>query len=105
MASGTATQVRTIYLEEQGMHPRGEHMLGVVYEKGVTVRLLRCGPVYTESTNNWYGMTSAKTRPAMIQQSIRYEGNQVQDSYAIRLDGSLPARAPRDREPGMNDCR
>jgi hypothetical protein len=105
MASGTATQVRTIYLEEQGMHPRGEHMLGVVYEKGITVRLVRCGPVYTESTNNWYGMASAKTRPAMIQQSIRYEGNQVQDSYAIRLDGSLPARDPRDRDPGVNGCR
>ena len=105
MASGTSTQVRNIYLEEGGLHPRGEHMLGVVYEKGIAVRLVRCGPVYTESTNNWYSLASQKTRTAMIQQSIRYEGNSVQDNYAIRLDGTLPSRDPRDREPGVKDCR
>lgn len=102
---GTANQVKRITLEEGGMHPRGEHMLGVVYEKGITVKLVRCGPVYTESTNNWYSLTSGKTRPAMIRQSIRYEGNLVQDSYQLRLDGTLPARDPRDRDPGVNDCR
>jgi hypothetical protein len=41
----------------------------------------------------------------MIRQSIRYDGNQVQDSYAIRLDGTLPTRDPRDRDPGVNGCR
>lgn len=105
LVSGSATQVQTIYLDEMGLHPRGEHMLGVVYQKGVAVQLSRCGPVYTESTNNWYALTSAKTRPAMIRQSIRYDGNQVQDTYALRLDGSLPARDPRDRNPGVNGCR
>lgn len=105
MASGSPAQVKVIYMEELGLHPRGEHMLGVVYEKGITVQLVRCGPVYTESTNNWYSLVSAGTRPAMIQQSIRYDGNQVQDSYALRLDGTLPARDPRDRDPGVNGCR
>jgi hypothetical protein len=41
----------------------------------------------------------------MIRQSIRYDGNQVQDAYELRLDGSLPPRDPRDRNPGVNDCR
>lgn len=103
-ASGTPTQVKAIFLEENGLHPRGEHMLGVVYEKGIAVRLVRCGPVYTESTNNWYSLTSRGTRPAMILQSIRYEGNNVQDSYQLRLDGTLPTRDPRDRNPGTNGC-
>lgn len=103
-ASGTATQVRSIFLEEGGQHPRGEHMLGVVYEKGIAVRLVRCGPVYSESTNNWYSLTSTRTRPAMIRQSIHYDGNQVADTYELRLDGSLPARDPRDRNPGVNGC-
>ena len=105
MASGMPTQVKIVRLEELGLHPRGEHMLGVVYQKGITVQLVRCGPVYTESTNNWYSLTSARTRPAMIRQSIRYDGNQVQDAYELRLDGSLPPRDPRDRNPGVNDCR
>ena len=105
LASGSQTQVQTVYLDEVGLHPRGEHMLGVVYQKGVAVQLSRCGPVYTESTNNWYALTSARTRPAMIRQSIRYDGNQVQDTYALRLDGSLPTRDPRDRNPGVNGCR
>lgn len=104
LASGTPTQVKTIYFDELGMHPRGEHMLGVVHEKGTAVQLVRCGPVYTESTNNWYSLTSARTRTAMVRQSIRYEGNQVQDSYELRTDGSLPARDPRDRNPGVNGC-
>jgi hypothetical protein len=52
MASGTPAQVKIVRLEELGLHPRGEHMLGVVYQKGITVQLVRCGPVYTESTNN-----------------------------------------------------
>lgn len=103
-ASGTATQVRTVHLEEGGRHPRGEHMLGVVYEKGIAVRLVRCGPVYTESTNNWYSLNSSRTRPAMIRQSIGYDGNQVADTYELRLDGTLPPRDPRDRDPGVNGC-
>jgi len=105
LASGTPTQVKAVYLEELGMHPRGEHMLGEVYKRGIAVKLVRCGPVYTESTNNWYSLTSAKTRPAMIQQSIRYEGNQTQESYALRLDGTLPPRDPRDRDPGVQGCQ
>jgi len=104
MASGTPSQVTRIYLEEMGLHPRGEHLLGVVYEKGIAVRLVRCGPVYSESTNNWYSLTSAKTRPAMVRQSIRYDGTQVQDTYELRLDGRLPARDSRDRDPGVNGC-
>ena len=105
LASGTQTQVAVIYLDESQLHPRGEHMLGVVYQKGIAVQLRRCGPVYTESTNNWYALTSANTRPAMIRQSLRYDGNQVQDAYELRLDGSLPVRDPRDRDPGVNGCR
>jgi hypothetical protein len=96
--------VKAFFLEENGLHPKGEHMLGVVYEKGIAVQLVRCGPVYTESTNNWYSLNSRGTRPAMILQSIRYEGNNVQDSYQLRLDGTLPTRDSRDRNPGTNGC-
>ena len=105
MASGTPSQVKVIYFDEMQLHPRGEHMLGVVYQKGVAVQLTRCGPIYTESTNNWHSLTSPRTRPAMIRQSIRYDGQQVQDAYELRLDGSLPARDPRDRNPGVSGCR
>ncbi|MBX3146659.1 MAG: hypothetical protein KF785_07770 [Gemmatimonadales bacterium] len=103
-ASGTATQVKLVAFDEQGLHPKGEHLLGVVYEQGIAVRLVRCGPIYTEATNNWYSLISARTRPAHVRQSIRYEGNLVQDSYELRLDGSLPPRDPRDRNPGTNGC-
>ena len=104
IASGTTTQVKVVYLDEGGMHARGEHMLGVLYQKGFAVRLVRCGPAYTESTHMWYSANSPRTRPAMVLQSIRYEGTQVQDGYAVRLDGTLPARDPRDRNPGSSGC-
>jgi hypothetical protein len=105
LASGTPAQVRTLYIEELGQHPKGEHMLGEVYKRGLAVKLVRCGPVYTESTNNWYSLTSSSTRPAMIQQSIGYDGNRVNERYVLRLDGTLPAREQRDRDPGVEGCQ
>jgi hypothetical protein len=105
LASGSAEQAKTVYFEEMGMHPRGEHMLGVLYTKGLQVQLARCGPVYTESTNNWYSVKSAGTHPVMLRQSIRYEGTQVQDEYELRLDNTLPKRDPRDRDTGVGGCQ
>ena len=67
--------------------------------------LQRCGPVYTESINNWYGVTSAKTHPVMLRQSLRLDGKQIQDTYELRLDDTLPKRDPRDRDPGVNGCK
>lgn len=104
IASGTPAQVKVIHLDEAGQHPRGEHLLGVLYEKGIAVKLVRCGPPYTESTHMWYSATSPGTRPVMVLQEIRYDGNNVQDVYAVRLDGTLPARDPRDRNPGVSGC-
>lgn len=104
IASGTPAQVKVIHFDESGLHPRGEHMLGVLYEKGLAVKLVRCGPPYTESTHMWYSATSAATRPVMVLQAIRYDGNNVQDTYELRLDGTLPARDPRDRNPGVGGC-
>lgn len=105
IASGSPARASVVYLEETGTHPRGEHVLGVVFQKGLTVELVRCGPIYTESTNNWYRLTSGRTRPVMLRQSIGYDGNLAHDIYELRLDGSLPPRDPRDRDPGMNGCR
>jgi hypothetical protein len=105
LASGSAEQPKAIYIDETGMHPKGEHLLGVLYAKGLQVQLARCGPVYTESTNNWYTLKSAATQPVMLRQSIRYDGNQVQDAYELRLDNTLPKRDPRDRDPGVAGCQ
>ena len=105
LVSGSPTQPKVIYIDENGMHPRGEHLLGVMYTLGYHVKLVRCGPIYTESTNNWYNLTSANSHPVMLKQSIRYEGNRVQDAYELRLDSTLPARDPRDRDPAVQGCR
>jgi len=105
LVSGSPAEPKAIYVEESGMHPRGEHLLGVMHSQGLAVKLARCGPVYTESTNNWYSITGAATHPVMLRQSIRYEGNQVQDAYELRLDNTLPKRDPRDRDPGVGGCR
>ena len=105
IASGTQSRPQTVYLDEGGLHPRGEDVLRLLQSQGFDVKLARCGPVYTESTNNWYGVTGAATKPVMLLQSIRIDGRQVQDGYAIRLDHTLPKRDPRDRDPGVAGCR
>ena len=56
--------------------------------------IARCGPVYTESTNNRYSVSGTATKPVMLLQSIRIDGKQLQDGYAIRLDNTLPKRDP-----------
>ena len=105
IASGTQSRPQTVYLDEGGLHRRGEDVLRLLQSQGFDVKLARCGPVYTESTNNWYGVTGAATKPVMLLQSIRIDGRQVQDGYAIRLDHTLPKRDPRDRDPGVAGCR
>jgi hypothetical protein len=106
IASGTQTRPQTVYLlDAGGLHPRGEDALRFLRSQGFDLRLARCGPVYTESTNNWYSVTGAATKPVMLLQSIRIDGKQVQDSYAIRLDNTLPKRDPRDRDPGVSGCK
>lgn len=105
VATGTQTQVKVIGLSENGMHPKGEDVLGLLRGQGFDVKLARCGPLYTESTNNWYSATSSKTHPAMLKQSIRYEAKQAQDAYELRLDNTLPKRDTRDRDPGVGGCR
>jgi hypothetical protein len=105
VANGPPAQVTSISLDEIGLHPRGEDALSALRAKGLDVKLTRCGPVYTESSNNWYSLTSAKTKPAMLRQSLRMDGKQIQDAYELRLDNTLPKRDPRDRDPGVNGCK
>jgi hypothetical protein len=105
LGSGTAGQVKTIEISENGLHARGEDVLSLLRSQGLDVRLQRCGPVYTESINNWYHVTSAKTHPVMLRQSLRLDGKQIQDTYELRLDDTLPKRDPRDRDPGVNGCK
>jgi len=105
IASGTQTRPQTVYFDENGLHPRGEDVLRLLRGQAFDVRLARCGPVYTESTNNWYSVTGTATKPVMLLQSIRIDGKQVQDGYAIRLDNTLPKRDPRDRDPGVSGCK
>jgi hypothetical protein len=105
IASGTQTRPQTVYFDENGLHPRGEDVLRLLRSQGFDVRLARCGPVYTESTNNWYSVTGTATKPVMLLQSIRIDGKQVQDGYAMRLDNTLPKRDSRDRDPGVSGCK
>ena len=105
LASGTQAQPKVVYIEENQLHARGEDVLGLLRSQGLDVRLARCGPVYTESFNNWYAVTSASTKPVMLRQSLRLDGKQVQDSYELRLDNTLRKRDPRDRDPGVGGCR
>lgn len=105
IASGAQNRPQTIYFDENGLHPRGEDALRVFQTQGFNVKLTRCGPVYTESTNNWYSVTSAATKPVMLLQSIRIDGKQLQDGYALRLDNTLPKRDSRDRDPGVSGCK
>jgi hypothetical protein len=105
LASGQPAQVQLITFDEMRLHPRGEDLLGHLRTQGLDVKLTRCGPVYTESINNWYAVTSPKTRPAMLRQSLRLDGSQIQDAYEIRFDNTLPKRDPRDRDPGVSGCK
>jgi hypothetical protein len=105
LASGSASQVKTIEFSEIGLHARGEDLLRTLRGEAFDVTLKRCGPVYTESINNWYSVTSPKIRPVMLRQSLRLDGKQVQDTYELRLDDTLPKRDPRDRDPGANGCQ
>jgi hypothetical protein len=105
LASGQPSQVKSISFDENGLHPRGKDLLGNLRTQGFDVKLTRSGPVYTESINNWYSVTSAKTHPAPLRISPRLDGARIQDAYELRLDNTLPKRDPRDSDPGVNGCK
>jgi hypothetical protein len=48
---------------------------------------------------------SPETRPVMLRQLLCLEGNQVQNTYELRLDDSLPKRERRDRNACVNGCQ
>jgi len=105
LASGQPAKVQSISFDEMRLHPRGEDLLGHLRSQGFDAKLTRCGPVYTESINNWYAVTSPKTHPALLRQSLRLDGTQIQDAYELRFDNTLPKRDPRDRDPGVSGCK
>jgi hypothetical protein len=41
----------------------------------------------------------------MLRQSLRLDGNQIQDTYELRFDNTPPKRDPRDRDPGVSGCK
>ena len=106
-ASGTTAHVTAIYFDEMGTHPKGEHMLGALYDKGLTVTLVRCGPVYTESTNNWYSATSSAytTRDDPAVDSLRRKPGAGQLCPAAGWDaaGPRPARPEPGQRAGVDD--
>jgi hypothetical protein len=105
LVSGSPTEVKTVYLDEGATHPRGENLWEELYELGFAERLVRCGPVKTKSTNDWHSATSSQTQPAMLEESIRYDVNEVQETYGLRLDSTPPKRHPCDRDPGAAGCQ
>lgn len=104
LASGSESEVKSIYFEEGGLHAPEEDVLSALRSQGFMVQLVRCGPVYTESTNNWYRLSRVGSRDVLLRLSSRREGNRFQDSFLLRIDGSLPQRDPRDRDPGAAGC-
>jgi hypothetical protein len=102
---GSPAQVLTAYLDEGGSHPRGEDLLAVLRAQGLTVQLVRCGPIYTESINNWYRVSGPATRTVMLRQSLSFDGSLVNDNYGLRFDATLPKRDPRDRDAGVAGCK
>lgn len=102
---GSPAQVLTAYLDEEGSHPRGEDLLAVLRAQGLTVQLVRCGPIYTESINNWYRVSGPATRTVMLRQSLIFGGSLVYDNYGLRFDATLPMRDPRDRDAGVAGCK
>jgi flagellar biosynthesis/type III secretory pathway M-ring protein FliF/YscJ len=49
--------------------------------------------------------TATASVAVMLRQSLRLDGNQIEDAYELRLDASLPKRDPRDRDPGVSGCK
>ncbi len=101
LASGSPTQVKAIGFDEIGLHARGEDVLGLLRAQGLQMRLARCGPVYTESINNWYSVTSSTTRPIMLRQSLRLDGKQYPGHLRVALRQYLAQTGPsRSRSRG-----
>jgi hypothetical protein len=102
-ATGTKDKVKSVTLEDMGVHERGD-VLGALKRLKLGVALARCGKVYTQETINWYKLTG-QGRPAVLQQSILKHGSRVQESYTLNLENRLPPIAPGESNVGAGNCR
>jgi hypothetical protein len=96
-ATGTRSNVLNVYVDDAGMHADRGDVLRVLEQKGHAVQRVRCGKAYTHSSEEWYSVASAASRPILLLRGTRCDTlacPKGEERYVVSLSGRLrPAKA------------
>jgi hypothetical protein len=93
------------FLLLSGQHlPRGA-VFDALQRDGYTLTALRCGKVYTETSQAWFRIAGPGKQPAILYRAHHSSDGMLSEDYALWLDNVLPPATPGQSAPVGGRCR
>jgi len=103
IATGEERGANRFYLREGGNLPRGAVLAGLARD-GFTLTPLRCGKVYTETSQAWFRIAGAGKAPAVLYRAQHKTDGVWTEDYGLWLDNVLPPLEPGQSAPVAGRC-
>ena len=93
------------FMLRDGQHlPRGA-VFAALARDGYSLTPLRCGKVYTETSQAWFRIAGPGKQPAVLYRAHHTDAGVLSEDYALRLDNALPPAEPGQTPPSGGRCR
>lgn len=104
VATGDDRATNRFMLREGQRLPRGAVFEGLKRD-GYAITPLRCGKVYTETSQAWFRIAGPGKQPAILYRAHHSTDGVLSEDYALRLDNTLPPIEPGQTPAGPGGCR
>lgn len=104
IATGDERAANRFMLRDGQRIPRGA-VFAALARDGYSLTPLRCGKVYTETSQAWFRIAGPGKQPAILYRAHHSSDGVVSEDYALRLDNTLPPAEPGQTPPVGGRCR
>jgi hypothetical protein len=103
IATGDDRSANRFYLREGQNLPRGAVFSRLIRD-GYTITALRCGKVYTETSQAWFRIAGPGKQPAVLYRAHHRTDGVLSEDYGLWLDNTLPRAEPGQTTPAAGRC-
>jgi len=104
IATGDERAANRFMLRDGQRLPRGA-VFAALARDGYGLAPLRCGKVYTETSQAWFRIAGPGKQPAILYRAHHTSDGVPSEDYALRLDNTLPPAEPGQTPPAGGRCR
>jgi len=104
IATGDERAANRFMLRDGQRIPRGA-VFAALARDGYSLTPLRCGKVYTETSQAWFRIAGPGKQPAILYRAHHSSAGVLSEDYALRLDNTLPPAEPGQAPPVGGRCR